>query len=141
MGAAGLAIGKILRDAGYGELIGVDSTGSITRTATIELAKNWFTDHTNPDRKAGTLQDVLEGADIFIGVSAPDLIDASDLRDVEPDRFRHGQSRSGDSSRGGRWARCGHGHRPGDSNQINNVLFPGIFRGAFDVGAHSIPSR
>ena len=63
MGAAGLAIGKILRDAGYGELIGVDSTGSIySGRDRLNFAKEWFADHTNPDRKAGTLQDVLEGA-------------------------------------------------------------------------------
>ena len=143
MGAAGLAIGKILRDAGYGELIGVDSTGSIySGRDRLNFAKEWFADHTNPDRKAGTLQDVLEGADIFIGVSAPDLIDASDLRKMAPNPIVFAMANPDPEIRpeaaDGLAAVMATG-RSDFPNQINNVLaFPGIFRGAFDVGAHSI---
>ena len=143
MGAAGLAIGKILRDAGYGELIGVDSTGAIySGRDRLNFAKEWFAAHTNPDRKAGTLQDVLKGADIFVGVSAPDLIDASDLRQMAKDPIVFAMANPDPEIRpeaaDGLAAVMATG-RSDFPNQINNVLaFPGIFRGAFDVGANAI---
>uniref|UniRef100_UPI0032B2A615 NAD-dependent malic enzyme n=1 Tax=uncultured Mycolicibacterium sp. TaxID=2320817 RepID=UPI0032B2A615 len=146
MGAAGLAIGKILRDAGYGELIGVDSTGSIySGRDRLNFAKEWFADHTNPDRKAGTLQDVLEGADIFIGVSAPDLIDASDLRKMAPNPVVFAMANPDPEIRpeaaDGLAAVMATG-RSDFPNQINNVLaFPGVFRGALDAGARRITER
>ena len=143
MGAAGLAIGKILRDAGYGELIGVDSTGAIySGRDRLNFAKEWFAEHTNPEREAGSLQDVIKGADIFVGVSAPDLLDAADLRNMAKDPIVFAMANPDPEIRpetaDGLAAVMATG-RSDFPNQINNVLaFPGIFRGAFDVGATGI---
>ena len=85
---------------------------------------------------------MIEGADIFIGVSAPDLIDASDLRKMAPNPIVFAMANPDPEIRpeaaDGLAAVMATG-RSDFPNQINNVLaFPGIFRGAFDVGAHSI---
>ena len=115
MGAAGVACGKILLDAGVGEIVGVDRLGAVHEGRDgLNPAKEWFARNTNPDRRAGTLQEVLRGADVFMGVSAPNLIDASDLRSMAEDPIvvRHGQPRPRDPARGRRRARGGDGHRP-----------------------------
>ena len=143
MGAAGLAIGKILRDAGYGELIGVDSIGAIySGRDRLNFAKEWFAKHTNPEREAGSLQDVITGADIFVGVSAPNLLDAADLRKMASDPIVFAMANPDPEIRpeaaDGLAAVMATG-RSDFPNQINNVLaFPGIFRGALDVGATGI---
>lgn len=143
MGAAGLAIGKILRDAGVDNIVGVDRMGAIHQGRDhLNFAKEWFADHTNHDRKAGTLQEVMRGSDIFIGVSAPDLIDAADLRQMAKDPIVFAMANPDPEIRpesaDGLAAVMATG-RSDFPNQINNVLaFPGIFRGAFDVGAHSV---
>ena len=125
------------------EIVGVDRKGAIWEGRDdLNVAKLWFAEHTNPERREGTLAEVLPGADVFVGVSGPGLITASDLRTdgARPDRVRHGQPRPRDPARGGRRARRGDRHRAQRlPNQINNVLaFPGIFRGALDVAATSI---
>ncbi len=143
MGAAGVAIGKILRDAGAGEIVGVDRLGSIfSGRDRLNPTKQWFAEHTNHDRKAGTLKEVLRGADIFVGVSAPNLIDASDVRQMAKDPIVFAMANPDPEIRpettDGLAAVMATG-RSDFPNQINNVLaFPGIFRGAFDVGAHSV---
>ena len=77
MGAAGVAVGKILLNAGVGEIVGVDRTGAIySGRDNLNFAKEWFGENTNPERKMGSLQDVLVGADVFIGVSGPGLVTA-----------------------------------------------------------------
>ena len=143
MGAAGLAIGKILRDAGAGEVVGVDRLGAVHAGRDgLNQAKEWFAAHTNPDRKAGTLSEVLAGADVFLGVSAPNLIDASDVRSMAKDPIVFAMANPDPEIRpeaaDGLAAVMATG-RSDFPNQINNVLaFPGIFRGALDVGAHSV---
>jgi len=143
MGAAGLAIGKILRDAGVGDIVGADRAGAIHKGRDgLNFAKEWFAEHTNPDRRAGTLQEVMEGADIFIGVSGPDLIDAADLRRMAKDPIVFAMANPDPEIRpeaaDGIAAVMATG-RSDFPNQINNVLaFPGIFRGAFDVGATGV---
>jgi len=143
MGAAGLAIGKILRDAGVGEVVGVDRLGAVHAGRDgLNPAKEWFAANTNPDRKAGTLREVLVGADVFLGVSAPDLIDASDVRSMAKDPIVFAMANPEPEIRpevaDGLAAVMATG-RSDFPNQINNVLaFPGIFRGALDVGAHTI---
>jgi malate dehydrogenase (oxaloacetate-decarboxylating) len=143
MGAAGVAIGKILRDAGATNIVGVDSVGIIhPGRDRLNFAKEWFAEHTNPERMAGSLQDALRGADIFVGVSAPNLIDASDLRQMAKDPIVFAMANPDPEIRpetaDGLAAVMATG-RSDFPNQINNVLaFPGIFRGAFDVGAHSV---
>ncbi len=143
LGAAGVAIGKILRDAGAGEVVGVDRLGAVhTGRDGLNPAKEWFAAHTNPDRKAGTLSEVLAGADVFLGVSAPNLIDAADVRSMAKDPIVFAMANPEPEIRpeaaDGLAAVMATG-RSDFPNQINNVLaFPGIFRGALDVGAHSV---
>ena len=143
MGAAGVAIGKILINAGVGEIVGVDRTGSIYQGRdNLNYAKEWFATNTNPDRKMGTLQDVLHGADVFVGVSGPDLITAADLRNMAKDPMVFAMANPNPEIRpedaDGLAAVMATG-RSDYPNQINNVLaFPGIFRGAFDAGARDI---
>ena len=87
VGAAGVACSKILLEAGVAEIIGVDRKGAIWEGRDdLNVAKQWFAEHTNPERREGTLSDVLPGADVFIGVSGPGLITASDLRRMAPTR-------------------------------------------------------
>lgn len=143
MGAAGVAIGKILRDAGATQIVGVDSIGIIhAGRDRLNFAKEWFAEHTNPEGLAGSLQDALRGADIFVGVSAPNLLDANDLRQMAKDPIVFAMANPDPEIRpetaDGLAAVMATG-RSDFPNQINNVLaFPGIFRGAFDVGAHSV---
>ena len=143
MGAAGVAVGKILRNAGVGEIIGVDRAGAVySGRDGLNFAKEWFADHTNPDRRMGSLQDVLRGSDVFVGVSGPGLIDAADLRTMAPDPIVFAMANPEPEIRpeeaDGLAAVMATG-RSDYPNQINNVLaFPGIFRGAFDAGATDI---
>ncbi len=143
MGAAGMAIGKILLDAGVGEIVGCDRLGAIhSGRDRLNFAKEWFAEHTNVDRKAGTLREVLVGADVFIGVSAPNLLDAADLRTMATDPIVFAMANPDPEIRpeaaDGIAAVMATG-RSDFPNQINNVLaFPGIFRGSFDAKATSI---
>jgi malate dehydrogenase (oxaloacetate-decarboxylating) len=143
MGAAGVAIGKILINAGVGEIVGVDRAGSIySGRDNLNYAKEWFANNTNPDRKMGTLADVLAGTDVFVGVSAPDLLAAADLRTMAKDPIVFAMANPNPEIRpedaDGLAAVMATG-RSDYPNQINNVLaFPGIFRGAFDAGAREI---
>ena len=143
MGAAGVACGKILLDAGVGEIVGVDRLGAVHEGRDgLNPAKEWFARNTNADRRAGTLQEVLRGADVFMGVSAPNLIDASDLRSMADDPIVFAMANPDPEIRpeaaDGLAAVMATG-RSDFPNQINNVLaFPGIFRGALDADAHSV---
>ncbi len=146
MGAAGMAIGKILLDAGVGEIVGCDRLGAIhSGRDRLNFAKEWFAEHTNPDRKAGTLSEMVVGADLFVGVSAPNLLDASDLRNMAKDPIVFAMANPDPEIRpeeaDGLAAVMATG-RSDFPNQINNVLaFPGIFRGALDVQATTITER
>ncbi len=143
MGAAGVAIGKILINAGVGEIVGADRTGAVySGRSDLNTAKQWFAEHTNPNRKMGTISDVLHGADVFIGVSGPDLITAADLRNMAPKPIVFAMANPNPEIRpehaDGLAAVMATG-RSDYPNQINNVLaFPGIFRGALDVNASDI---
>lgn len=143
VGAAGVAISKILLNAGVGEVIGVDRKGAIWEGRDeLNVAKLWFAEHTNRDRREGTLSDVLPGADVFVGVSGPGLITASDLRKMAKDPIVFAMAnpdpeiRPEEADGLATVIATGRSDYP---NQINNVLaFPGIFRGALDAGATKI---
>ena len=140
VGAAGVAVGKILIDAGVGEIVGVDRTGALYEGRdNLNSAKEWFAINTNSDRKMGSLSDVLAGADVFIGLSGPGLLDAADLRNMAPEPLVFAMANPDPEIRpeeaDGLAAVMATG-RSDYPNQINNVLaFPGIFRGALDAGA------
>jgi malate dehydrogenase (oxaloacetate-decarboxylating) len=143
VGAAGVAISKILMQAGVTRLVGVDRKGAIWEGRDdLNVAKLWFAEHTNPERREGTLGEVLPGADVFIGVSGPGIITASDLRRMAPDPIVFAMANptpeiTPEEADGlAKIIATGRSDYP---NQINNVLaFPGIFRGALDVAATSI---
>jgi malate dehydrogenase (oxaloacetate-decarboxylating) len=143
VGAAGVAISKILLEAGVAEIIGVDRKGAIWQGRDdLNVAKLWFAEHTNPERREGTLAQVLPGADVFIGVSGPGLITAADLRAMAADpvvfALANPDPEITPEEADGLCAVIATG-RSDYPNQINNVLaFPGIFRGALDVAATSI---
>jgi len=143
MGAAGVAIGKILINAGVGEIIGCDRTGAIySGRGEMNSAKQWFAEHTNTSRKMGSISDVMAGADVFIGVSGPDLITAADIRTMAPEPIVFAMANPNPEIRpeqaDGLAAVMATG-RSDYANQINNVLaFPGIFRGALDAQATDI---
>ncbi|MAG51650.1 MAG: NAD-dependent malic enzyme [Acidimicrobiaceae bacterium] len=143
VGAAGMAVGRILIDAGVGEIVGVDSVGAVYGgRGDLNESKEWFAANTNPDRKMGTVHDVLHGVDAFIGLSAPDLLTAADLRNMAPEPLVFAMANPNPEIRpeeaDGLAAVMATG-RSDYPNQINNVLaFPGIFRGALDAGATDI---
>ena len=143
MGAAGVAIGKILINAGVGEIVGCDRTGAVYEgRGDLNVAKEWFAANTNRSRKMGTISDVMHGADVFVGVSGPDLITAADLRNMATDPIVFAMANPNPEIRpeaaDGLAAVMATG-RSDYPNQINNVLaFPGLFRGALDVNATDI---
>lgn len=143
VGAAGVAIGKILLNAGVGEVVGCDRAGAIyTGRADLNSAKQWFAENTNHSRKMGTISDVMKGSDVFIGVSGPDLITAADVRSMAKSPLVFAMANPNPEIRpeqvDGLAAVMATG-RSDYPNQINNVLaFPGIFRGALDANAYDI---
>ena len=143
-GSAGTAIGKLLLKAGVKNLILCDKEGAIT--ADKEYTNPTFTELskiTNPERKSGTLTDVIVGADVFIGVSGPKLLTAEVIKSMANDPIVFAMANpvpeiypNEAKEAGARVACSGRSDFP---NQINNVLaFPGIFRGALDVRAKDI---
>ncbi|MGO4698439.1 NAD-dependent malic enzyme [Paenibacillus sp. 2TAB26] len=143
IGAAGVACTKILLSAGVTNIIGVDRNGAITAGTDYDNRMwNWYAEHTNPNRIEGSLRDVIQGADVFIGLSAGGLLRREDVMamaenpivfamanptpEIKPEEVEDivGVIATG---------------RSDYPNQINNVLcFPGIFRGALDCRATTI---
>ena len=145
-GAAGLAVAKMLHDAAVGEIVGVDRAGAIHRGRNdLNDAKQWLVHHTNPDGKAGSLSDVLTRADVFIGLSAPGLLSADDVRTMARNPIVFAMANPDPEIRpeevDGRAVVMATG-RSDFPNQINNVLaFPGVFRGALDANATCITEQ
>ena len=128
-GAAAISISKLLLKAGYPNITLCDRKGAIYegRTEGMNAVKEEMSKITNLDKKSGSLADMLVGADVFIGVSAPGFACANPVPEIYPDDAK---------AAGARIISTGRSDFP---NQINNVLaFPGIFRGAFDVRAKDI---
>ena len=143
VGAAGVAIGKILLGAGVGHLVGVDSRGAVYDGRDgLNPAKQWFAENTNQESLKGSLSDVMSGADVFIGVSAPDILDPTDVEAMAPRPIVFAMANPDPEIRPelieGMTAVTATG-RSDYPNQINNVLaFPGVFRGALDAKATDI---
>jgi Malic enzyme len=142
-GAAGTACSKMIMHLGVKNLIGCDSKGAIHNQRTdINQSKRWFADNANPDQEKGSLKEVLKGADVFVGVSAPNILDAGDIRNMEKDAIVFAMANPDpeilpeDARPVAAVVATGRSDYP---NQINNVLcFPGIFRGALDCRAKTI---
>jgi malate dehydrogenase (oxaloacetate-decarboxylating) len=142
-GAAGIAVARILMSAGIKSIVACDRGGAITpEREGLNSEKQWLADNTNPEGRSGSLVDVLEGADLFIGLSGPGVIQAADLGRMNKDPFVFAMAnptpevRPEDAAPYVAVMATGRSDYP---NQINNVLaFPGIFRGALDVRAPKI---
>ncbi len=143
-GAAGIAIAKLLMSLGLKDVILCDRTGAIYEgRENLDASKEEIAKVTNRDMKKGTLKEVMRGTDIFIGVSAPGIVDEDMVRSMNPDPIVLPMANPTpeimpDLAKKAGAAIVGTG-RSDFPNQINNVLaFPGIFRGALDVRAKSI---
>ena len=143
-GAAAIAITKLLLSAGFKDITMCDRSGAIYAG---RQGLNWIKEEmaqvTNLGRKDGSLADMLVGADVFIGVSAPGTVTTEMVRTMNKDAIIFACANPtpeifpDDAKAGG--ARVVSTGRSDYPNQINNVLaFPGIFRGAFDVRASDI---
>ncbi len=142
-GAAGVAIAKILKSAGVRHMIVCDRQGAISRDAQPKNPfKAWIAENTNEDNLQGSLKEVIAGADVFVGVSAPGLLQREDIQrmneqpvvfalanpdpEIQPEEI---YDIAGVIATG----------RSDYPNQINNALaFPGVFRGALNCHARSI---
>ena len=143
-GAAGTAIGLHLLNLGVKNLVMVDRFGIISRDDdTLSEAHKALAEVTNADRLRGTLADAMVGADVFIGVSAPNIVSEDMVRSMAKDAIVFPMANPSpeitpDAAKraGARVVGTGRSDFP---NQINNVLaFPGIFRGALDCRASQI---
>jgi malate dehydrogenase (oxaloacetate-decarboxylating) len=143
MGAAGVAVTKILLEAGVGDIVGLDRGGAIHRgRPDLVASKRWVAEHTNAEGRTGSLSDALAGADVFVGVSGPGLVSRDDVASMADKPIVFALANPDPEilpeEVDGLVAVMATG-RSDFANQINNVLcFPGIFRGALDIGARSI---
>lgn len=143
-GAAGNSIAKLLLSSGIKNVILCDRKGAIHRgMATKDAAKLELAEITNPDNLKGTLSQVISGADVFVGVSAPGILTEEMVRTMNGDAIIFAMANPTpeifpeDAKKAG--ARIIGTGRSDYPNQVNNVLaFPGIFRGALDVRASDI---
>ena len=144
-GAAATAITKLLLSWGVKDVIMCDRSGAIYegRPDHMNPAKDEMAKLTNRRKRAGSLADMLMGADVFIGVSAPGTVTADMVRTMNKDAIIFACANPtpeifpDDAKAGG--ARVISTGRSDFPNQINNVLaFPGVFRGTFDVRARDI---
>src|SRR3954454_6426088 len=147
-GAAGVAVAKILMDAGVTSIVACDRFGAIHTdredyaAGSMNAPKSWLAENTNAGRRDGTPREVIEGTDLFVGLSGPGIISASDLQKMNPDPFVFAMAnpnpevRPEEAAAHVRVMATGRSDYP---NQINNVLaFPGVFRGALDARATAI---
>ena len=143
-GAAAISIVKLLLSAGYKNITMCDRKGAIyAGRGGLNWIKEEMAQVTNLEKKAGTLADMLVGADVFIGVSAPGTVTTEMVKTMNRDAIIFACANPTpeifpDDAKAGGAAVVSTG-RSDYPNQINNVLaFPGIFRGAFDVRASDI---
>jgi malate dehydrogenase (oxaloacetate-decarboxylating) len=143
VGASGVACAKIMLSAGARNIVGCDSRGIVHKDREgLNPSKQWFAQHTNPEDRTGSLSDAVAGADLFLGLSVPNVLTVEDLEKMNEDPIVFAMANPDPEIRPE--AAMGHARiiatgRSDYPNQINNVLcFPGIFRGALDVRAREI---
>lgn len=143
-GSAGIAICKLLMQKGFGNIIMCDKLGIIHKSADwLNWAQKEIAGQTNKNQISGTLSDALNGADIFIGVSAPGIVSEEMIRSMAKDAIVFAMANPVPEimpdlakNAGARVVGTGRSDFP---NQVNNVLaFPGIFKGALEGRAKQI---
>jgi len=147
-GAAGVAVAKILMGSGVTSIVASDRHGAIHtgrpdyQDGSMNLPKVWLAENTNHNQLSGSVAETLDGADLFVGLSGPDIIEAGDLARMNPDPFVFAMANPTpevNPEAAAPYVRVMATGRSDYPNQINNVLaFPGIFRGALDVRARRI---
>jgi malate dehydrogenase (oxaloacetate-decarboxylating) len=142
-GAAGTAIARLLVLAGANNIIGFDSSGVINKQRDAEdEMRRWFIENCNKQQFSGSLHEAIIGADIFIGVSAPNVLTEKDVSAMAKDAIVFALANPDpeiDPVIARKHAAVVATGRSDQPNQINNVLaFPGIFRGLLDAGAKKI---
>ena len=148
LGAAGIAVTRILMAAGARNIIGCDSQGALHTERedylqdTMPPIKRWFAEATNPEHRTGRPADVIDGADLFIGLSGARVLPPEALARMAPDPIVFAMANPNPEiapEEAAPYVRIMATGRSDYPNQINNVLcFPGIFRGALDVRATQI---
>ncbi|MGA8355537.1 MAG: NAD-dependent malic enzyme [Solirubrobacteraceae bacterium] len=148
LGAAGIAVTRILRQAGVSDIIGADSKGALHvqredyLDGSMSDIKRWFAEVTNPQCLSGAPADVIDGADLLIGLSGARALPADALAKMKAEAMVFAMANPNPEvhpEEAAPYARIVATGRSDYPNQINNVLcFPGVFRGALDVRAQSI---
>jgi malate dehydrogenase (oxaloacetate-decarboxylating) len=148
LGAAGVAVTKILMEAGVTDIVGADSKGLVGTEredyadGAMNAVKRWYAEHTNSENLTGAPAAALEGRDLFIGLSGARIFPADELRRMNDDAMVFAMANPTPEvspEEAAQYARIVATGRSDYPNQINNVLcFPGIFRGALDVRAPAI---
>ena len=136
-GAAGTAIARLLVASGAKNIIGYDKDGLVSEhKAGDQEMRTWFVDNCSPGNFRGTISEAMVGADIFIGVSAPDVLKESDVAAMAAGSIVFALANPDpeiDPAIARKYAAVVATGRSDQPNQINNVLaFPGIFRGLLD---------
>ena len=142
-GAAGTAVARLLVKSGAKNIIAFDKDGAINASRSREdEMRAWFIDHSNPNNFAGTIHEAMSGADVFIGVSAPNVLTEADIASMGAKSIVFALANPDpevDPVIARKYAAVVATGRSDQPNQINNVLaFPGIFRGLLDAQAHKI---
>jgi malate dehydrogenase (oxaloacetate-decarboxylating) len=147
-GAAGIACTKMMNESGITQIIGCDRQGAISTDradyadGSMSGIKKWFAENTNREKLSGGPDEVIEGCDLFIGLSGPGLIQPSSLGKMNDDAIVFAMANPTPEvmpEEAEQYVRIMATGRSDYPNQINNVLcFPGIFRGALDAGAPRI---
>jgi malate dehydrogenase (oxaloacetate-decarboxylating) len=143
VGAAGNAVARLLTLNGASNIIGFNLKGVIHRgMKSDDVMQQWFIDHSNPNNFTGTISEAMIGADVFIGVSAPNVLTESDVAAMAAGSIVFAMANPDpeiDPAIARKYASVVATGRSDQPNQINNVLaFPGIFRGLLDANAHKI---
>ncbi len=146
IGAAGVAITRILHAAGVGDIVAVDRAGILTRDMTgLDEDRAWVAANTNAEGRRGGVAAALRGADVFIGVAGPGVLGEAELLTMARDPIVFALANPDpeiDPAVARRHAAVVATGRSDEPNQINNVLvFPGLFRGLLNVGARKITAE
>jgi len=145
-GAAGTAVARLLVASGAKHIIGFDKDGLVhENNPNDDVMRKWFVDNCNPGAFRGSLSDAMVGADIFIGVSAPNVLTESDVAAMAAGSIVFALANPEpeiDPVIARKYAAVVATGRSDHPNQINNVLaFPGIFRGLLDGRIHKITDK
>ena len=145
-GAAGTAIARLLVLSGATNIIAFDKDGVISKDSKSEDAmRDWFIENSNRDNFKGSIHEAMAGADIFIGVSAPNVLNEADVASMAAGSIVFALANPDpeiDPAIARKYAAVVATGRSDHPNQINNVLaFPGIFRGLLDANAHKITDK